>query len=190
MILEGIVTSLNADHSVNVAPMGPIVDERLESFVLRPFKTSTTCQNLKRQPTGVFHVIDDVLLLARATIGRLDPPPEMFPAERVPGAVLASACRWYEFEIVDFDLAEDRTRLLAQVVNAGRLRDFLGFNRARHAVIEAAILASRVHVLPRETIEAQWEPLAAPIEKTAGGREREAFALLRSYIDEFFADGR
>jgi len=36
---------------------------------LRPFQTSTTFHNLKRQRAGVFHVVDDVLLLARAAIG-------------------------------------------------------------------------------------------------------------------------
>lgn len=187
MILEGIVTSLDAGGAINIAPMGPIVDEGMQTLILRPFQTSTTCRNLKQHPQGVFHVVDDVLLLARATINRLDAPPPIVPAERVRGAVLADACRWYEFEIDEFDDSAERTRLVARVVHAGRIRDFFGFNRAKHAVLEAAILASRVHILPRADIMEQLQPLRPLVEKTAGPREREAFDLLVRYIDDHFA---
>ena len=91
MILEGIVTTQNADGSVNVAPMGPIVEGDFEAFLLRPYQTSTTYQNLKRYPFGVFHVVDDALLLARAAIDRWDELPATFPAEKVNGNVLKAA---------------------------------------------------------------------------------------------------
>ena len=48
MILEGIVTTLNEDDSVNISPMGPLVDETFSRFLLRPYQTSTTYKNLKR----------------------------------------------------------------------------------------------------------------------------------------------
>ena len=76
MILEGIVTSLDAEGKLNVAPMGPIVEPDMARLVLRPFQTSQTYRNLKQRPSGVFHVVDDVLLLAKAAIGRLDVVPE------------------------------------------------------------------------------------------------------------------
>lgn len=182
MILEGLVTTLDAAGTVNVAPMGPIVDEAMTSLVLRPFKTSTTYQNLRVRPQGVFHVVDDVLLLAQAAIDRLEQTPPVIPATLIQGAVLQDACRWYEFEIVTRDDNEDRTRLDARVVHVGRLRDVFGFNRAKHAVLEAAILATRVHLIPREELERQFAALAIPVEKTAGPRERAAFALLRGFV--------
>jgi uncharacterized protein len=183
MILEGIVTTTNADGTINVAPMGPIVDAAMQSLVLRPFQTSTTYANLKRHGEGVLHVTDDVLLLARAAIGGLDATPETFPAEHVKGAVLRSACRWYEFRVRSLDDSQERTRIQAEVVHTGRLRDFFGFNRAKHAVLEAAILATRVHLLPVEEIRAEFDRLAVPVEKTAGEAEREAFRLLREYVE-------
>lgn len=165
--------------------MGPIVDESMSTLRLRPFKTSTTFRNLRSRPCGVFHVVDDVLLLARAAIGRLTSAPDMFPATIVPGSVLASACRWYEFEIEEFDDSQERSNLLARVVHAGRLRDVFGFNRAKHAVLEAAILATRVHLLPADEIAAQIASLEIPVQKTAGPQEREAFDLLKAYIADF-----
>lgn len=185
MILEGIVTTLDSHGAINVAPMGPIVDESMSTLLLRPFQSSTTYRNLKARPAGVFHVVDDVLLLARAAIGQLEEPPETFAAQKVDGVVIRSACRWYEFEIESFDDVEERTRLTARVVYSGRLRDFFGFNRAKHAVLEAAILATRVDLLPRKDILAQFGSLRILVEKTAGPAEREAFELLSRYVDEY-----
>jgi beta-RFAP synthase len=183
MILEGIVTSLGSQGELNVAPMGPVVDEAFSKLVLRPFRTSRTYENLKRRPYGVFHVVDDVLLLARAAIGDLPDLPEHFAAHMVPGRVLASACRWYEFEVDSCDDREERTRIEARVVHSGRLRDFFGFNRAKHAVLEAAILATRLHLAPRAQIAAEFERLRTPVDKTAGPQEREAFERLVRFVE-------
>lgn len=182
MILEGIVTTLNRAGEVNVAPMGPIVDESLTWLRLRPFQTSTTYRNLVEHPFGVFHVVDDVLLLAKAAIGQLDEQPETFPATKVSGRVLSSACRWYEFEVESLDATHERTEIRARVVHVGRLRDFLGFNRAKHAVLEAAILATRLHLLPRDELDRQFAALRSPVEKTAGPQELAAFELLCNYV--------
>ncbi|MFT4557368.1 MAG: DUF447 domain-containing protein [Planctomycetales bacterium] len=189
MILEGIVTTQNAAGDINVAPMGPIVDESMQSFVLRPFQTSTTYRNLKGHPFGVLHVVDDVLLLAKAAISRLEETPETFQAITIPGQVLKSACRWYEFKVESLDDSDDRTRIEARVVHSGRLRDFFGFNRAKHAVLEAAILATRVHILPADEILAQIDTLRSPVDKTAGPNERAAFQLVDEYVQSSLAGG-
>ena len=52
-----------------------------------------------------------------------------------------------------------------------------------HAVVEAAILATRTAFLPREQILADYDKLAVLVEKTGGEREREAFALLRQHVE-------
>lgn len=182
MILEGIVTSLDRHGTLNVAPMGPIVDEAFTHLHLRPFQTSRTYQNLKQNPCGVLHVVDDVLLLARAAIGAPTEPPEHFAAVKIKGEVLSAACRWYEFEIDECDDSQERVSMRARVVHSGRLRDFFGFNRAKHAVLEAAILATRTHLLPAEEIVREFERLRVIVQKTSGPREREAFELLDAYV--------
>ena len=189
MILEGIVTSVNATGEVNVAPMGPLVDPDMRTLHLRPYKTSRTYQNLRVRPRGVFHVTDDVLTLARAAIGQLNPLPEMFAAERVEGWVLAETCRWYEFEVETLDDSQERTSIQARVVHCGKRRDFFGFNRAKHAVLEAAILATRAHLLSREEIWEQFERLRIPVKKTAGPAEHEAFELLAAYVERMKGEG-
>ncbi len=187
MILEGVVTSQNPLGELNVAPMGPIVEPDMQRFVLRPFQTSTTYQNLKQHRFGVLHVVDDVLLIARAAIGRLAEEPATFPALRIPGRVLTGACRWYEFHVETIDDSQQRTRIEAVVEYTGRLRDSFGFNRAKHAVIEAAILATRIHLLPPDEITDQFVRLQTAVEKTAGPEELTAFQLLDDFVQKKLA---
>jgi hypothetical protein len=184
VILEGIVTTVAADGAVNIAPMGPTVDNTtdLTHFVLRPFPTAQTYCNLRQHGEGVLHVTDDVLLLARAALGPVEPLPPMLPATRVRGWVIAGACRYFEFRVVSLDDSEPRVRLDAEVVHHGRLRDFFGFNRAKHAVLEAAILATRTHLLPLAEVEAEYEKLGVLVAKTGGPQEREAFELLNRHV--------
>jgi hypothetical protein len=182
LILEGIVTTRCADGRVNISPMGPLVDPAMRELVLRPFQTSTTYQNLKRTGQGVFHVTDDVWLLAQAAVGTPDPLPELIPAEEVEGSILAGACRWYAFGVRELDDSQERTRIVADVVASGRLRDFFGFNRAKHAVVEAAILATRVGILPIEEIRGELEKLKVLVEKTGGEQEQRAFGFLEDYV--------
>ncbi len=183
LILEGLVTTLNADRSVNLAPMGPIVDPSMDRLSLRPFQTSTTFENLKRHGEGVFHVTDDIELLARCAIGETGPLPTMFAAELVDGMILGDACRWYAFRVRSIDNRHDRAEVEAEVVGRGVQREFFGFNRAKHAVLEAAILATRVGILPADEIRAEMARLASPVTKTGGPSETAAFACLEEHIN-------
>ena len=185
MILEGIVTTVSPTGKLNIAPMGPEtgLDPSLRRFELRPYRSSTTYQNLKERGEGVFHVTDDVLLLAQSAIGApIEPEPELLPAEAVAGWILGGACRYYEFRAVDIDDRADRARITVETVAEGRIRDFLGFNRARHAVVEAAIMATRTSLLPRGEILAELERLAVLVTKTGGPVEARAFRLLHEYV--------
>jgi hypothetical protein len=184
MILEGIVTTVSPTGAVNVAPMGPRVEPgRLERFVLRPFPSAQTYRNLKAHGEGVLHVTDDVLLLARAAIGPVDPAPPFVPAQFVRGFVLRDACRFYEFRVRSFDESTPRVEIEAEVVREGRVRDFFGFNRAKHAIVEAAILATRTAFLPHDEIASEFRKVAILVEKTGGEQERMAFALLQNYVE-------
>lgn len=190
MILEGVVTTLGAGGAANVAPMGPRLFppyalEVGSAFELRPFVTSRTAGNLRDNPEGVLHVTDDVLLLAKAAIGDV-PLPASIPATAVRGVVLAEACRAYEFAVVQADTSAERWTLRAEVRAVHRLRDFFGLNRAMHAVVEAAILATRTALLPAERVLPEFERLAVLVEKTGAEREREAFALLRRHVEAAF----
>ncbi|HEV8059067.1 MAG TPA: DUF447 domain-containing protein [Gemmataceae bacterium] len=182
MILEGIVTTLTADGRAHIAAMGPEVDSSFERLVLKPFQTSQTYLNLTRHPEGVVHITDDVLLLAQAAIGQIDPIPPTAPTHKTRGFYLCGCCRYLEFRIVAVDRSQPRARLEAEVVHQAGLRDFFGLNRGKHAVVEAAILATRMHLLPLSEIASEYDRLEVLVQKTGGPGEHQAFRLLRSHL--------
>jgi hypothetical protein len=162
--------------------MGPRVGPNFASFVLRPFPTSGTYRNLLAHPEGVLHVTDDVLLIAKAALGAADPLPPVRPAEEVKGFVLADCCRHYEFVVRSVDASGERVNLEAAIVHASRHRDFWGFNRAKHAVLEAAILATRLHLLPHDEVAAEFKKLRVIVAKTGGPAEFEAMDFLEARL--------
>jgi uncharacterized protein len=187
LILEGIVVTQDEAGIPNIAPMGPRVDRELTRLVLRPFQTAQTYRNLKRSRCGVFHVIDDVELLARAAVGQLDPPPALVSIENFPCPRLADTCRWLTFRVISLDDQAERTTIDCEVVASGVIREFFGFNRAKHAVVEAAILATRIGILSADELRTEMVRLATPVAKTAGEQERRAFEFLRQYIESRIA---
>ncbi len=183
MILESLVTTADSAGHVNIAPLGPVVDRDLTSFQLRPFVGSRTYANLRATHRAVVHVTDDCLLLARAAIGTVDPAGLVQPlAGHADCFTLRSACRWYALQITAWQDHPQRPTAECTILAQGRNRDFFGLNRAQYAVVEAAILATRVHLIADEVLQSQLRQLATLVERTGGDREQEAFALLEKYI--------
>jgi hypothetical protein len=188
MILEGLVTTIDADGAMHLAPMGPRVEADWSGFLLRPFPSSQTYRNLKARGQGVLHVTDDVLLLAQAAVGKAPSQPAR-PAERVTGFVLTGACRFYEFEVRSMDESQERVQIRAEVVHRGTLREFFGLNRAKHAVVEAAILATRLHLIPIDEVRAEYRKLRFLVEKTGGPAEHAALDFLTGHLEATAAGG-
>jgi uncharacterized protein len=184
LIIETIVTTMDAEGGINFAPMG--VEWGDEKIVLKPFLETTTFRNLRATGDAVVNLTDDILLFARSAIA--SPQFPWVPAHAVRGAVLEAACSWREVRALRIDDTPPRSRIETRVVHRGVRRDFVGFNRARHAVLEAAILATRTHLLPPGHIRDELARLAVPVEKTAGPREHEAWALITGYVDAKLAE--
>ena len=178
MIIETIVTSTAPDGTINFAPMG--VEWQDDALVLKPFLETTTFRNVGAGRVAVVNLTDDVMLFARAALS--DPQFPSFPAAVVRGVVLEAACSWREVEVVGVDDTPPRSRIETRVVHRGFRREFIGFNRARHAVLEATILATRTHLVPMEQIREELVRLQVTVDKTAGPREQEAMAFVTEYV--------
>jgi hypothetical protein len=178
VILETIVTTVDSQGAINFAPMG--VEWGDETIVLKPFLETTTFRNVRDTRAAVVNLTDDAMLFAQGAIS--SPQFPHVPASVVPGVVLEAACSWRELEVVAIDATPPRSRIDARVVHRGTRREFLGSNRARHAVLEAAILATRTHLLPAEQIRDEYARLQIIVDKTAGPRERDAMLLLTRYV--------
>lgn len=178
MIIETIVTSMDQNGAINFAPMG--VEWGEDTIVLKPFLETTTFRNLRASRAAVVNLTDDAMLFAQGAIS--SPQFPFVPAARVKGVVLETACSWREVEVLTIDDTPPRSRIETRVVHRGVRREFLGFNRARHAVLEAAILATRTHLIPAAEIGQEFARLQVIVDKTAGPREREAMSLLTEYV--------
>lgn len=187
MILEGILTTVDPSGEVNISPLGPRVSEDLSQLTLRPFQGGRTFRNLLASRQAVFHVVDDAELLARSAVGDVTPP--MRPAKVVDGYILTDACRAFELRVVHIDTNDQRSSMEARVVRRETLRDFYGWNRAKHAVVEAAILATRVQLLPAAEIRSRLESLRVLVQKTGSAAEHRALQFLENYVVDAVRDG-
>jgi hypothetical protein len=178
VIIESIVTTIGDDGLVNCAPMG--VEWGDETIVLKPFLETATYRNVMATGTAVINLTDDVRVFARAAIS--NPTYRTLPATIVRGVVLADCCSWREVEARSIDSTPPRSRIETGVVHRGVRREFIGFNRAQHAVLETAIYATRLQLLPRDFIASELTRLQVIVDKTAGPVEHEAMALLTSHI--------
>ena len=182
MIRECIVTTRSDEGKVHIAPLGLIEDG--EGWIIAPFRPSTTLDNLSASPFAVANFTDDVLVFAACLTGNKDWPTR--PANEVPGVVLEGALAHAELAVERVEEDELRPRFHCRIVHEASHAPFKGFNRAQSAVIEAAILASRLKMLPREKIELELAYLQIAVEKTAGPREHEAWRLLIEKIEDFY----
>jgi hypothetical protein len=152
------------------------------TIVLKPFLDTATYRNVSATRAAVVNLVDDVRIFARAAISNPTYPTE--PAAVVKGVVLTECCSWREVEATSIDSTPPRSRIETTVVHRGVKREFIGFNRARNAVLEAAIYATRVHLLSRDFIDIEMQRLQVIVDKTAGPEEHEAMTLLAEYIRE------
>jgi len=178
MIVESIVTTVDRAGQVNVAPMG--VEWGEDIIVLKPFLETTTYRNVTATRVAVVNLIDDVRVFARAAIA--NPRYPMTAAAVVGGVRLSDACSWRELQVSAIDATPPRSRIEMAVVHRGVFREFVGFNRAAHAVLEATIYATRLHLLDRAFIESELVRLQVIVDKTAGPAEQEAMALISDYV--------
>lgn len=95
---------------------------------------------------------------------------------------LAGALAHAELAVDHATEDEQRPRFRCRVLRVALHAPFLGFNRAQAAVIEAAILVSRLEMLPPDKIEREIAYLQIAVDKTAGAAEQEAWQWLMDRI--------
>ena len=182
-IRECIVTTADKSGRVHIAPLGIIAEK--DGWIIAPFRPSTTLDNLAQMPVAVANYVDDVRIFAGCLTGRREWP--LVPVDRLPGATPESCARAFGTGGGEIDDDGVRPRHFCRVAAETTHAPFTGLNRAKAAVLELAILVSRLGMLPREKIEMEIEYLNISIEKTAGRDEKEAWGWLMERVTEHFA---
>jgi hypothetical protein len=181
-LIETVVTTTGPSGEVNCAAMGVRWGE--EELVFWPFDGTRTLRNLRHHGEAVIHLTDDVLLFVQSALGHPHPP--MRRAGTIDGSVIVEANSWREVvvtEITPSPGALPRSRVRARVVASGTgERAALGLCRARHAAVEASILASRLTWLGAEHVSAELARLQQLVDRTAGCQERAAMDYVQRYV--------
>jgi hypothetical protein len=186
MIREVILTTVNEARLVHIAPIGIIAEG--DGWVVAPFRPSTTLDNLTAVPFAVANYTDDVRIFAGCLTGRFAWPTVASDTVPVPRLAKALAHAELGVEVVTHD--ELRPRFHCKVLRVGQQASFGGFNRAKAAVIEAAILVSRLHMLPRDKVEGELAYLENAVRKTAGEDEQLAWDWLMEKVRASYGETR
>jgi hypothetical protein len=178
LIRETIIITADEAGTPHLAPIGLISEG--ENWVIAPFHPSRTHENLLAQPRAIANLTDDARIFAGCLTGRrnwpLTPTRHGFPPR------LADALAHWELQVTEIREDAARPRFVCQIAAQAAHGSFPGHNRAFAAVIEAAVLASRLDMLPRTEIEAEFSRLRVVVGKTAGPREAEAFGWLEEAL--------
>jgi hypothetical protein len=184
VIRETLVVTRSAEGRAHVAPMGAQVVTLAggaEGTQLLPFRPSTTLQNILHSRCATLNQVDDVRIFAGCLTGRAEWP--LLPAERIDCPRLAAALAHEELRLEHMEDDDRRPRLILRRIHVATHAPFPGFNRAKAAVIEAAILVSRLHMLAADKVDREFEYLRIAIDKTAGDEELEAWDWLMTAVE-------
>ena len=184
MIRETVVVTRSTAGHAHIAPLGvqeTVLEDGSPGVLLQPFRPSTTLENLMEGRCATLNHVDDVRIIAGCLTGRRDWP--VVAAVCVVCGRLAAALAHVELVLDRVEADAQRPRLFMRPVHSATHAPFPGFNRAKAAVIEGAILVSRLHLLPADKIEREIDYLKIAIDKTAGERELEAWSWLMAAVD-------
>ena len=186
MIFETIITSINAEGAPHVTPFG--VRYEGEHVLISPYKPSTTLANILASKQAVMNMTDDVRVFAAALTNRQ--AWALQPANKINGFRLANCLQHVELALIEVRDDALRPQLVMQKTHAENHRPFNGFNRAQAAVIELAVLVSRLHMLPQDKIRSEMQYLQIAIDKTAGENELLAWSWLVEKVDHFYTQAQ
>lgn len=179
-IRECIVTTVDRQGEAHIAPLGIIAEG--DGWVIAPFRPSATLDNLAQVPFAVANYTDDVRVFAGCLTGRKD-----WPTLPVEGCAVPRLAGALAHSVLAVESVEDdgvRPRHFCRVVAEATHAPFTGLNRAKAAVLELAVLVSRLGMLPAQKVDAEIAYLSITVEKTAGPAEREAWGwLMRRVAD-------
>ncbi|EXJ15935.1 DUF447 domain-containing protein [Imhoffiella purpurea] len=180
VIQEVIITTVNSEGEPHIAPIG--IRRREDLVVISAMRPSRTLDNLIQTRCATVNYTDDVCIFAGCITGRRDWP--LLESTRIDAPRLRDTLAHTEIQLLDLEEDEVRPRLLCRVLHEETHRPFQGFNRAQAAVLELAILVSRLERMPLQKVVEEMAYLLTLVEKTAGPREQQAWNWLMDHVTE------
>ena len=187
MIHEVIVTTINKDKKVHIAPMGVKIlqSDSKKSVQISPFKPSQTLNNILETKIATVNFIDNVKVFSGIVTGeKKDWDLEVFDDKCAPH--IQNTNTHMNVRVIEDHDDPVRPRIICEVINEQIHRPFLGFNRAQFSVIELAVLSTRLGRIDDNKIKDEMKYLKIGIDKTAGKNEKEAWEWIEKKINIYF----
>ena len=182
MIFETIITTTNLNNKPHVAPMGVQIEEG--TIIIKPFKPSATLNNILSNRKAVLNVTSDVKVFAGSVTGRKNF--ELIELKSKVGFRLKNLHSYAVLNCISVFDDSSRPTLRLKKIEEVFNTNFPGINRAQGAVIEGAILVSRLHMLPIEKVLSEIKYLEIAVFKTAGPNELESWSWIKEAISEAY----
>lgn len=180
-IIEAIVITQSKIGKYHIVPLGLISEN--EGWIIAPYRPSQTIDNLMENPYAVVSLTDDIRVFAGCVTGRRNW--DTLPADVVPGRRLKKLVAHWELKVDRITNNVERPLFHCTSLHSQSHQRWGGYNRAQAAILELAVLTTRLHLLPKEKIEAELDYLQIAISKTAGPTEIEAWEWLMERIKEW-----
>lgn len=180
-VLETILVTCNSQGVPFIAPFG--LQAAGGGWLMTPFRPSQAIDNLCAVPFATACAVEDVRVFAGCVTGRRNWP--TVPALQIPGQRLAGAVSHMELRVERFEDDAMRPRFHLALVHEAVHAPWRGYNRARSAVIEGALLVARLSVLERDRVERSMEWLAKAVDKSGGAAEHEAWNWLVCAVEDY-----
>ena len=187
MIHEVIVTTINKDKKVHIAPMGVKIlrSDSKKLVQISPFKPSQTLNNILETKIATVNFIDNVKVFSGIVTGeKKDWELEVSDDKCAPH--LQNTNTHMNVKVSEDHDDPVRPRIVCEVINEQIHRPFLGFNRAQFSVIELAVLSTRLGRIDDNKIKDEMKYLKIGIDKTAGKNEKEAWEWIEKKINIYF----
>lgn len=180
LIYETVLTTKQGNR-MNIAPMGiHIINEK--SLLIFPFKTSHTYRLLKDTGVAVVNFVDNVEIIAKTVL--CDEVFPWDPAEKIEGWVLRDAYMYFELKSKGFNEDDLKACFEMEILLKRERRVPLIFNRASFAVIEGAIILSRLSLYKREEVANFFKTYQPLVLKTGGDKELRAWNFMIDFLKE------
>ena len=180
MIIETIVSTIDNDGKVNFSPFG--IKKNKNQIYISPYIPSRTLLNLKSTKCAVVNYTDNTSFFVDCIIGN-----KKFKKKKCKnfsGFFLEDCFGYEQVKVKKIIKNKLRPTFVCEIDKSFHIKNYEGHNRAKASIIEACILASRVHLLGKKKIFNELNYLSIAVEKTAGSLEKKSWNKILNYINK------
>ena len=180
MIIETIISTIDNEEEVNFSPFG--IQKNKNQILISPYIPSKTLLNLKLTKCAVVNYTDNTNFFVNCIIGN-----KKFKKKKCKnfsGFFLEDCFGYEQVKVKKIIKNKLRPTFVCEIDKSFHIKNYEGHNRAKASIIEACILASRVHLLRKNKILNELSYLSIAVEKTAGSLEKKSWKKILNYINK------